>query len=271
MLNSIIVSAILLIDNYLLSASVFGGLYVLRDQYTEVANKAKENYAQSTPWPENDEWHKYTYLHEKAIVEKWLKQLAFTDTILLNAGSGGTIYRTEGQIIHLDIIEEYIKSFDRYIVGSVEKIDLPDCSVDGIICVGSVLNYADVQKAIGEFSRILRKNGFLIMEFERSDSAEFLFKKEHHNYVFCKEYIYNGHNHLLWMYSERHIRQILNQCGLKIKKCERVHCFSTLLNRFGLSEQKAARFCCFDSILQPLSYSLAHNALMLVRKKISSE
>lgn len=241
---------------------------MLRDQNNKVTSKAKENYAQSTPWPESDEWHKYTYLHEKAIVEKWLSRLASNDTILLNAGSGGTIYRTKGQIIHLDIIEDYIKSFDRYIVGSIEKIDLPNSSVDGIVCVGSVLNYADVQKAISEFSRILRKDGFFIIEFERSDSAEFLFRKEHHNYVFCKEYMYNGQIHLLWMYSEKHIRQILNQYGLKIKKYERIHCLSTFIIRFGLSEQQAARFCCFDRVLRPLSYSMAHNVLMLGTKKI---
>lgn len=235
----------------------------------EVSTKAKENYSKSTPWPENDEWHKCTFLNEKKTVELWLEHLAHDKTVILNAGSGGTTYKTRGQMIHLDIIENYIKGFDNYIVGSVESIDLPDNSLDGIICVGSVLNYADLQKTISEFSRILKPNGFFIIEFERSDSAEFLFKQEHHAYVFRKEYCYNQQTHLLWMYSEKHVKQVLKQYSLKVVKKKRIHCFSTLINRLGVPEQKSAHFCSFDMFLQPISYSIAHNVLMLGTKKLS--
>lgn len=234
----------------------------------DVSTKAKENYSNSSPWPENDVWHKYTYINEKKTIELWLEKLARDEMVILNAGSGGTTYKTRGHIIHLDIIEDYVKGFDDHLVGTVERIELSDNSVDGIICVGSVINYADLQRTVFEFSRILKPGGFFILEFERSDSAEFLFKKVHHAHVFCKEYNYNEQNHLLWMYSEKHVRQVLNHYGLKVDKKKRIHCLSTLINRFGLSEQKSAHFCSLDRVMQPLSYSIAHNVLMLGTKQL---
>lgn len=175
----------------------------------EVSKTAVENYNSSTPWPQNDIWHKHTFNAEKEIVEKWLSIVSSQNTLILNAGSGGSVYNTEGTVIHLDIIEKYIKHFEKYLVGSIEEINLPAESVDVIICVGSVLNYADAQRAVSEFYRILKPNGFLILEFERSDSAEFLCTTNHGKDIFTNVYYYNDQKHLLWLYSERHIRQLL--------------------------------------------------------------
>ena len=81
----------------------------------------------------------------------------------------------ERQIFHytskdnapVDIIKEYIDAFENYLVGSIEKIPLQDCSVDCVICVGSVINYVDIQKAIAEFSRILKPNGIVEVQISR--------------------------------------------------------------------------------------------------------
>ena len=223
---------------------------------------AKENYSSSSPWPKNDIWHKYTFLSEKKIVEKWLATVDSKDSQILNAGSGGTEYNTKGVLIHLDIIEDYIKHFEKYVVGSIENIALEKESVDGVICVGSVLNYADAQRAIYELSRILKPNGFFILEFERSNSAEFLATSRHGKTLFTKTYCYNGRSHLLWLYSEKHIRQILQCYGLDVRHCRRIHSLSSLLNRFGVSEAKSAPYSRLDTFLQPISYPIAHNVLL---------
>ena len=128
----------------------------------------------------------HTYSAEKRIVEKWLEQYSTDGMRILNAGSGGTEYKTAGEIIHLDIIEKFVCAFKDYIVGSVEDINLPNNCIDGVICVGSVLNYCDAQKAISEFSRILKPQGFYVLEFERSNSAEFLWTTNHGKYIFSK-------------------------------------------------------------------------------------
>lgn len=224
------------------------------------------NYSNSTPWPEKDIWHEHTYKAIVTIVEQWLQKYTNSQMVLLNAGSGGTEYKTDAKIIHLDIVEKYISQFDDYIVGSVEMIELPNASLDGIICVGSVINYADVQRTIAEFSRLLKPNGFLILEFERSNSAEFLWTSQHNKLIFQKEYNYNSQKHLLWMYSERHICQLLEQYGVDIQSIKRLHVLSSLLYRIGLTEEKATPFSKYDSLCEFISYPLAHNAILLGRK-----
>ena len=240
---------------------------MLQDKITQ---KAMSNYSNSSPWPKDDVWHGYTYSSIKHTTEQWLSIWSEAGMRILNAGSGGTEYKTKGTVIHLDIIEQYICHFDEYLIGSIENIALPDTSVDGVICVGSVLNYTDAQKAISEFQRILKPGGFLILEFERSNSAEFLWTKQHGKYIFSKEYCYNQQTHLLWLYSEKHIRQLLSSYSFRIEKCYRFHSLSSLLYRIGISEEKAAPYSKLDHALHILSYPLAHN-VMLLAKKLSAE
>lgn len=233
---------------------------------------ALKNYSNSAPWPDNDPWHHYTRASEKHTIEQWLAHDQFAEYKILNAGSGGTEYNIPAKdIIHLDIVKEHIDSFEQYIVSSVEQIPLPGTSVDGIICVGSVLNYADAQRSISEFSRILKCGGFLILEFERSESAEFLWTGKHGKDIFAKQYHYNGQEHLLWLYSERHIIAMLRHYGFRIEKIVRFHTLSSLLNRLGMSEEKAALYAKFDRSLNALSFPLAHNVMLFMTNNISAK
>jgi len=238
------------------------------EQQNKVAETAKQNYERSSPWPEHDPWHTQTHTIIKKQVEMWLSKYSSKGMQILNAGSGGSEYQTQGDLIHMDIVERYVSQFKYHIVGSIENIPLPDTSVDGIICVGSVINYTDAQQSIAEFSRILKAGGFLILEYERSDSAEFLWTPKHRNYLFSQTYHYNGQRHLLWMYSERHMRQMLSNYQLTIQKQRRFHSLSSLLYRIGLSEKDAARFAVLDWMLQPVSGPIAHNQIFLAFKDV---
>ena len=230
---------------------------------------AQANYSNSTlPWPEHDIWHEKTFRSEKKIVESWLSKLTMDESIILNAGSGGTVYRARGTLVHLDIVEKYICQHEKYLVGSIEKIGSPAQAYDGIVCVGSVLNYADAQRSIKEFARVLKPGGFLILEFERTESAEFLFTTQHGKDVFLKSYFYGNQTHLLWMYSEKHIRRLIDFYGFRLKRIKRVHSLSSLLYRFGLSEEKAATYSKFDRLLQPVSFPISHNVLFLCAKEV---
>ena len=233
-----------------------------------INEQATQNYSNKSPWPEADEWHEKTYINIFKFVTKKLKKYSSDISIILNAGSGGTVYPHAGKMIHLDIVDTYIKNYLDYIVASVDKIPMQNESVDIIICVGSVINYADYQKTLKEFSRILKPNGVLILEFERSNSGEFLFTKKHNKLIFHKTYHYNNQQHVLWMYNERNILKTMKLYNLKTIQKHRFHTVSTLLNRFGMSEKKASKYSMFDFILAPVSYHLAHNCI-LVSKKIS--
>ena len=234
-----------------------------------VENTAKENYKESEPWPNDDVWHSYTYKILQKHIQNYIDKLQLVNTqVVLNAGCGKTTYKTCATIIHMDIIEEYINLFDNYLVGSIEKIPLQDCSIDCVICVGSVINYVDIQKAVSEFSRIPKPNGILILEYERSNSAEFLFTKKYAKTVFMQTYQYNNQLHYLWMYDEKFVLHLTGFYKFYCKKKYRFHNISSLLFRFGLSEKKAAKYSIFDNWLQPFSYFLAHNEILILKKTL---
>lgn len=237
----------------------------------KVENTAKENYKESEPWPDDDIWHSYTYKILQKHIQDYINEFQLKNTqVVLNAGCGKTTYKTCATIIHMDIIEEYINLFENYLVGSIEKIPLQDCSVDCVICVGSVINYVDIQKAMSEFSRILKPNGILILEYERSNSAEFLFTKKYAKTVFMQTYQYNNQTHYLWMYDEKFVLQLAEFYKFCCIKKYRFHSISSLLFRFGLSEKKAAKCSKFDNWSQPFSYFFAHNEILIFEKDILS-
>ena len=100
--------------------------------------------------PQNDKWHKYIHKKTTEIVEKWAK--SSSKSLILNAGSGGTTYRINGEIYHVDLCENKINNFSHYRVGNIEHLPYADNYFDLIICVGSVLNYCDnINEVIHEF------------------------------------------------------------------------------------------------------------------------
>ncbi len=237
----------------------------------DVENTAKENYKKSEPWPDDDIWHSYTYKILHKHIQDYIDELQFKNAqVVLNAGCGKTTYKTCATIIYMDIIEEYVNLFENYLVGSIEKIPLQDCSVDCVICVGSVINYVDIQKAMSEFSRVLKPNGILILEFERSNSAEFLFTKKYAKTLFMQTYQYNNQTHYLWMYDENFVIQLAEFYKFSCIKKYRFHSLSSLFYRFGLSEKKAAKYSKFDDWLQPFSYFFAHNEILIFEKDVLS-
>lgn len=233
-----------------------------------VHNTAKSNYSKSTPWPEADIWHSWTYSIINNYVQDTLTSLDLSNgQIILNAGCGRTTYDSAGTMIYMDIVEEYVSGFDNGLVASVESIPLNDSSINVVICVGSVVNYADIQKVFSEFSRILVPGGYLILEYERSNSAEFILDKNYANTVFLKKYHYNEQIHNLFMYDERFVLSLSDYYGFSVVKKHRFHVISSLLYRLGISENKAAQFSSLDKFTQPISYPFAHNEIIVYRKR----
>lgn len=236
----------------------------------DIETIAKENYEKADPWPSRDVWHMHTKKVLNKKVQQYLDKQNLDETqIVLNAGCGRTTYTCNAQIIYMDIIEDYVSLFEKHLVASIENIPLCDSTIDCIVCVGSVINYADIQKSFSEFSRILKPGGMLILEFERSNSAEFLFTKDYFKTLFFKKYHYNNQMHYLWMYNEKFLLQLGFFYKLICEQKYRYHCMSSLLYRLGMSEERAAKFAVADSAIQIFSYPLAHNELV-VFKKIST-
>ena len=219
-----------------------------------------------TSWPKENKWHTYTHHHVTQVITAYLKTKATPQTVILNAGSGETSYHILGNVYDCDIAEEKLSKSKHPILASIENLPCKEAFFDYIICVGSVINYCDAFAAIGEMSRVLKPNGQLILEFERSESGEFLFTQEYGRSVTQHTYQYNEQQHQLWLYSERYIKDILGCYHLQPIYCQRFHIASGALSRF-FDDEKIANWSRFDPVIPNIiSRYCAHNALMICQK-----
>lgn len=213
-------------------------------------------------WPQNNIWHEYSFNVISKFVEKELS-ITTNKEMTLNAGSGGTEYKIKSQVMHVDIAENLIKNKDKFVVASVEKLPFQNEFFDNTICVGSVLNYCNAMSAISELSRTLKRGGKLLLEFERAESGQFIFTHKYHRSIFPQKYKYNNQNHLLWMYSESYIKDLLSLYHLKIIKVKYFHVISSLACRNKKLEEnnilsmliKADRYC------NLIAKFMAHNVI----------
>lgn len=217
-------------------------------------------------WPERSTWYDYTH---KRIIRFIMKHLTkhLTDTsVYVNVGSGGSSYDIAGICYHVDIVENLIRHFPYHTVASVENMPYPDSMFDAAICVGSVINYCDTVQCISELLRVIKPGGLLVLEFERSNTGELWFNSDYGETCTRQEYTYLGHQHTLWLYSEKTIKNVLRAEGCKILSLERFHRFSALANRILNDEEKAGKLSWLDPFAGPISYWTAHNMIILCRK-----
>lgn len=217
-------------------------------------------------WPENDRWYDYTHKTIINYIESNLSDKLNFKSIYLNAGSGGSVYNLPGKCFHVDIAENLIKSFSNHYVASIENLPFSNYIFDATICVGSVINYCSAMESIKELSRTLKYGGYLVLEFERSNTAELWFNKEYMKKITMQKYEYLNHTHTLWLYEEKYIRYLLEKNGLKIIKYRRFHNLSAVINRITHKEEWSGQFGKIDRIFSPISYFMAHNVIMICQK-----
>ena len=222
----------------------------------------------SIVWPQNNRWYDYTHKKIIQFILASLKNRLNERSVYLNAGSGGSTYDIPGTCYHVDIAENLICHFPNYVVASIENLPFPDSHFDAIICVGSVLNYCDATQSIHELTRTLKPGGYLVLEFERSNTGELWGTKEYGKGGTFQKYEYMGYIHTLCLYSERLIINLLQGYGMQIVRRQRFHCLSAVINRLTKQEEASGWFGQCDVMFSPVSYLMAHNIIMLCKKKL---
>lgn len=218
-------------------------------------------------WPDHNRWYDHTHQIIIKFIEDNLISILNNDSLYLNAGSGGSTYNLPGNCYHVDIAENLIKTLPNYYVASIEKLPFPNNTFDASICVGSVINYCSAIESLTELIRTLKPNGYLILEFERSNTAELWFTKDYGKQATMQKYEYLNHIHTLWLYAEKYIKEILNQHNMCIKKYKRFHNLSALSNRITHKEEMSGKFGKYDTFFTPISGFMAHNVIMLCVKQ----
>ena len=116
-------------------------------------------------WPHEDQWHSYTRF---SIINYLQKQTFNDNSLILNAGSGGSHYGLKKDMVHADLAKNNLGTLKSSVVSSVECLPFLNEIFTDIICVGSVINYCDALNVINEAHRVLRPSGRLIVEFDSS-------------------------------------------------------------------------------------------------------
>lgn len=218
-------------------------------------------------WPQTDRWHYYTYQAIDIFIKKQVKKQKLSHVAkVINLGSGGNPYCfNDGNMLHVDITDVKIKNKPHFLVSNIEELKEVNSSYDIGLCVGSVINYTDALLTIRELSRVVKRGGLIFLEFEKSDSFEFIGAG-----VFCKkasivDTFYQGRDEKIWVYSEKYICNLLHMHDFKIIKKQRFHILTPLIYRFTKDSQKAAKFCRTDKLFHWLP--LSSNAILIAQKK----
>jgi ubiquinone/menaquinone biosynthesis C-methylase UbiE len=217
-------------------------------------------------WNENDKWHLHTKSMIDAFIIQSLKNYKIDDWKILNAGSAGYSYGLdEKNILHVDIAAKRINKLANSLVADIQNIPLSDSQFDLIICVGSVINYCDPILVIKEFSRLLKRSGMLILEFENSHTLELWGKNTFNKKAVIIESFYNGNPEKIWFFSEKYIIELASLYNLSLVNYSRCHLLSPLIYRIFKSEKLAAKFATLDSFCDkiPLLSEFSSNTICL--------
>jgi SAM-dependent methyltransferase len=169
---------------------------------------------------------------------------------------------------HLDLFESKVATTQQRLIANIGNIPTENSSFDVVICVGSVINYADPVRAIREFSRVLRTGGLLIVEYERSASSEHLWNKRSWRSCLRVKTFYGSLATYLWVYGDGFIDGLLLASGFKPITEFRFHALSSAVLAATNSPRIASLFTWGDSFLaQTWPFRLiASNRILAVEK-----
>lgn len=217
-------------------------------------------------WPEDcfsSNTTKYIY----NAVTKLINRLP-DNFVILNAGSGNTNY---GKNLHntynVDIAENKVKMLPNSYVCSIENMPFSEGMFDCIICVGTVINYANIEKSLIEFQRVIKRTGFLLLEYERSGSGLVNVADRNKD---CISFLhtYYGEPHVNKLYSDNYVKKILRDCKFDLIKQENFNTAIPFIELFS-SQKVAEKLNFIDPFLSHIPYikKYAHNRFLICKQK----
>lgn len=206
--------------------------------------------AVSSVYPESDRWHAATHRWVSSFVQReWAVCQASGSGRWLNLGSAGESHGIrERHLLHVDLQPRWFTQAQQYVIADVQSLPFADASFDGCLCVGSVINYCDAARVIGEVARVVRPGGTLVLEFESSGSWELLWQRGFRNYAAVMYTFYQGQSIRLWAYAPEYIRRLLCNNGFSIIRQDYKHCLSTIALLGCRSPNVAARLHVLDNL-----------------------
>ena len=230
-------------------------------------NEVKKFY-NATPaiWAADDQWHQWSLRQ----LQRYLNGITFSSQdSVLNAGSGGNSYNIScGEMVHVDVAEKKLEGIPNAVVSSVESMPFPDARFDGIVCVGSVINYCDAGAVIAEFSRLSKPDAVLVLEFESSGGFEYRKSACYKESATVVTVQFQGSAHTQWLYSVPDIKSLLKDYHFSIQDVFPYHICSSFVLSSNSLEEKSVKFARFDTLARkiPLLAAHANNYIIRCRK-----
>lgn len=235
--------------------------------FVENRRRFYENYYRVTE--SMDSWHGHAQKTVHAITRDWFCTMGRPKgSRVLNAGSGGSDYGIADPMLHLDLIAARVANLPNFLVGDISNMPVDNSSFDVILCVGSVLNYANPIRSIAECRRVLRPGGLLILEYERSGSPEYWHKHGLSSACARVDSFYGKQRTQLWVYGDEFIDGLLAIHGFRKHKEIRFHGLTSVILAITGSPIFAAKFVWGDQRITniwPFS-SVASNRILAVEK-----
>lgn len=209
-------------------------------------------------WPKQNNWYDYT----RKKISQFIKKCSLGGYIL-NAGSGGNSYGLHNKMCHVDIVKKNICRYEDYVVANIEDMPFEDSTFDSVICVGDVINYCDAEKAIKELCRVVKKWGKLIIEFENSNSYEYILKGFYgcDKTIVNLEYMKEVTNQ--YLYSQQYLSGMLRKNGFDVKEELSIHIISSLVSNWISDDNISSLFAAFDIIFNKFSCFKTHGSNIL--------
>lgn len=188
--------------------------------------------------------------------------------MILNAGSGGKTYTDiPGTMYHVDVSEAALEGIEHSYVCSIENMPFEDNTFDCIICVGSVLNYADLSSVISKFNHITTPEALLVLEYERIQSG-FVDEEMRSKDISLRKYLFDEEEHECFLYSDKYVEEALTANNFVITKKVPFTSAVPWASRF-MKYDNAKKLFGIEPVLRlfPFIAEYSHNEFLICKKK----
>jgi ubiquinone/menaquinone biosynthesis C-methylase UbiE len=235
----------------------------------DVKSRAKVAYElMEHPWPPGDPWSTHTRESIGAFVRSVVPDARGLK--ILNAGCGNNDYGLRGSAacVNLDISVRQCRGLSCATVGDIESLPFADAFFDVTVCVGAVINYVEVDKAIPELVRVTKPRGLILIDFESSYSAEIMFSPQWRKPLSVIERMYIDHMDKTYLFSPAQIRAVFERNGSTIVKTGGYHIATAMWERVFTKALIPKAAFAIDSFAArvPGLRSLASSVLFACRK-----
>ena len=222
-----------------------------------------------SPWPTSNRWSTHTHTSITTLIAKHVRPLLQPGHRILNVGSFGNSYGLQAALhVHTDIVLEPLLAAPQACVADAERLPFKDEIFDIVLCVGSVINYCSAAEVVRQLARVTRPGGHIALEFETSDSFEFMFSGDFAKDVTVVETFYNGVLEKIRVYGRGYIEAALRTYELRPFSRETFHTVSPLAYRLLADEQAAAKYGLLDKLVRyvPIIRNLSANVFVMAQK-----